>query len=101
MLELAPRAYLISPDAQLAHCLAHTVALQNFMGVGLQAYLVHMQVTLEGKVAAIEAKFKEMRESGGSGFNREILEYKSIQGVHKLENSKGYRTWNEKFKNAM
>ena len=90
-----------SSEDQLAFAVSHAAAMQSFLGIGWQAHIVNLQVSVESRIAAIENKLKDIKEHTGSGIHREILEYKSIQNIEKIEGSRGYRTWNEKFKNAM
>ena len=75
--------------------------LEAFGGEGIMAYLTKLQASMEKKMKEMEVDLEELKNSNGFGGSKEILEYKGIQGMDKLTSSKGYRTWNEKFKNAM
>ena len=87
--------------AQLKTLNGKMAELEAFGGIGVMAYLTQLQASMEKKMKEMERGMEEQNNSKGFGGGKEILEYKGIQGMDKLANSKGYRIWNEKFKNAL
>ena len=50
----------------------------------------------------IDRKLKELpRAFNSGGLKKPILEHKAIESLKPIEDAKGYRMWNRKFKNAL